>query len=842
MALTQATDVTAQHQTSYNSQIEAIRRDEYPMLRDQVYLDHAGTTLPAKSLMVDFAKEMSSILIGNPHSSANSSHSAASLVEDTRIRVLQFFNADPEKFDVVFVANATAGIKLVADAFRALPDGFDYIYSQSSHTSLVGVREEAHRSTCLDDAAIIEWLNGHALDYRREDDIRRPALFAYPAQSNLDGRRFPISRCHSINTAPGVAGNGQIFTLLDAAAYVSTAPLDLSVLEFAPDFIVLSFYKIFGFPDLGALIVRRKSSPTLLHRRYFGGGTVDAVTCETENWHARKTHSLHEALEDGTLPVHSIVALGIAIETHDRLFGTMLDVSRHTSYLAKGLRHRLRAIRHRNGKPVCVLYHEEARYTHEMGSGPVVAFNLQAHDGTWVSLNEFQKLASLQRFHIRTGGLCNPGGISATLNLTSADVKGNYANGFRCGDENDLIDGKPTGLIRVSLGAMSTESDVDKFVTFIQDFYSTKHILPTSLVDIQRGQGDFDYFIEDIIVYPIKSCSGFHVPKHIPWQVRAEGLMWDREWCLVHCATGRALSQKRYPLMALLHPTINLETMTLKVSFVGSLPAGASTSISVPLSVSFTSGTHNSLGESVLSRVCGDDVAIQRYTSDYVNNFFSDALGVPCVLARHSPSSQKESSRWAKTSQTSIQRCWTKKRSIVSSFPGYAREGMQCQETAESYKLLLSNESPILAVTSSSVRALNQVIEAGGEKPVAVDVFRANIVIGSQKETPGYVEESWSFLRLGGLRFKVLGLCQRCHMVCINQKTGEKRAEPYVTLSKTRRLHGKVWFGIHLAVTGDRATPSTRPEIQVLRVGQKVIREKTQHFSEPVASLDHQMV
>jgi molybdenum cofactor sulfurtransferase len=97
-----------------------------------------------------FAKDMTSNLFGNPHSASASSQLSTSRIEDIRLRALRFFNADPAEFDLVFVANATAGIKLIADALRAAPDGFDYAYHQASHTSLVGVREEARNSLCLD--------------------------------------------------------------------------------------------------------------------------------------------------------------------------------------------------------------------------------------------------------------------------------------------------------------------------------------------------------------------------------------------------------------------------------------------------------------------------------------------------------------------------------------------------------------------------------------------------------------------------------------------------------------------------------------------------------------------
>lgn len=32
-----------------------------------------------------------------------------------------------------------------------------------------------------------------------------------------------------------------------------------------------------------------------------------------------------------------------------------------------------------------------------------------------------------------------------------------------CGDDHDLIDGQPTGVVRVSLGYMSTFEDVDRY-------------------------------------------------------------------------------------------------------------------------------------------------------------------------------------------------------------------------------------------------------------------------------------------------------------------------------------------------------------------------------------------
>jgi molybdenum cofactor sulfurtransferase len=63
---------------------------------------------------------MISNLYGNPHSKSDPAHLSGQEVDDVREEALRFFGADPEQFDLIFTANATAAIKLVADSFRDL--------------------------------------------------------------------------------------------------------------------------------------------------------------------------------------------------------------------------------------------------------------------------------------------------------------------------------------------------------------------------------------------------------------------------------------------------------------------------------------------------------------------------------------------------------------------------------------------------------------------------------------------------------------------------------------------------------------------------------------------------
>src|ERR1700685_3175797 len=111
---------------------------------------------------------MLSNLYGNPHSESHPAKLSDYVVNSVREKALRFLGADPEHFDLVFTANTTSAIKLVAETFRDLglansaTKGFWYGYHKDSHTSLVGVREYADGSShCFSsDKEVEDWLEG----------------------------------------------------------------------------------------------------------------------------------------------------------------------------------------------------------------------------------------------------------------------------------------------------------------------------------------------------------------------------------------------------------------------------------------------------------------------------------------------------------------------------------------------------------------------------------------------------------------------------------------------------------------------------------------------------------
>ena len=406
--------------------------------------------------------------------------------------MLSFFKADPKHFDLVFVSGATAAIKLVAETLRdhsrrRSNGSFWYGYHAAAHTSLVGVRQLAKpASTCFNsDREVEDWFEtiGNARQYDSEPS--EVGLFAYPAQSNMNGRRLPLDWPGRLRSSQG-SEYRKIYSLLDAAAYVATAPLDLSDQNQAPDFVALSFYKIFGFPDLGALIVRREAGHVMHDRDYFGGGTVDMViNGATDAWHARKQTSLHELLEDGTPAFHSIIALDSAVHVHRSLYGNMRNVSGYTTNLCRVLYDQMVLLRHYNGAAVCRVYKDpNGHYGQGESQGPTIAFNVRTAYGSWVRKSDFEKLAIINGIQLRTGGLCNPGGIAWALDLTPSEMLANYEEGLRCGNGIDELNGKPTGIIRVSLGAMSSMGDIETLLRFLRLFIETHQDTPKTRIAI----------------------------------------------------------------------------------------------------------------------------------------------------------------------------------------------------------------------------------------------------------------------------------------------------------------------------------------------------------------------
>ena len=70
---------------------------------------------------------------------------------------------------------------------------------------------------------------------------------------------------------------------------------------------------------------------------------------------------------------------------------------------------------------------------------------------------EFRKIAALNNLVVRVGCFCNIGACQKAMNFTDEEVLSNHKAGHVCGDDVDIVNGKPTGSIRVSFGYYSKQ-------------------------------------------------------------------------------------------------------------------------------------------------------------------------------------------------------------------------------------------------------------------------------------------------------------------------------------------------------------------------------------------------
>ena len=160
-------------------------------------------------------------------------------MEQARAAVLTFFNADPAEYTAIFTANASASLKLVGEAYPFAPGGH-YALAADDHNSVNGIREFAKakgaRVTYLPVAGSeLRWMRPRC---RRlaEENSGSARLLAFPAQSNFSGVKHPLALIDQ--------AHAHRWDVLLDAAFAPTNRLDLSAHH--PDFVCLSFYKMFG--------------------------------------------------------------------------------------------------------------------------------------------------------------------------------------------------------------------------------------------------------------------------------------------------------------------------------------------------------------------------------------------------------------------------------------------------------------------------------------------------------------------------------------------------------------------------------------------------------------------
>jgi molybdenum cofactor sulfurtransferase len=441
--------------------LDDLREREYSRLDrlGQVYLDYTGGGLYADAQINAHHKLLAENIFGNPHSTNPTSQAATQLIESARRAVLDFFRASPEEYIVIFTQNASGALKLVGEAYP-FGKGCHYLLTFDNHNSVNGIREFAHAKGAdvtyvplmLPNLRVDEEMLAAYLD---QGTAGCANLFAYPAQSNFSSVLHPLEWIEQAH-AKGWD------VLLDAAAFAPSNRLDLS--KWKPDFVPLSFYKMFGYPTGIGVLIARKAVLGKLRRPWFAGGTITVASVQGGK------HYLAEGpagFEDGTLDYLNIPAVEIGLK-HLESVGLDL-IHERVRCLTGWMLDELSAMKHSSGVPLARVY---GPLTTEKRGG-AVTLNFFDKDDKPIDIRLVEQAANEHNISLRTGCFCNPGAGETALQISKMELaacfsQSDHAQRLTYDDFRTCIDDKASGAVRISVGMVSNFEDVQAVLRFAE--------------------------------------------------------------------------------------------------------------------------------------------------------------------------------------------------------------------------------------------------------------------------------------------------------------------------------------------------------------------------------------
>lgn len=250
--------------------------------------------------------------------------------------------------------------------------------------------------------------------------------------------------------------------------------------------------------------------------------------------------------------------------------------------------------------------------------------------------------------------------------------------------------------------------------------------------------------LSEIWIYPVKSLAGIALQQA---DIDARGFKWDRHWMLVD-ASGRFVSQREIPQMALLRVALDEQTLVIASGDAGALEIGL----------------QQNSGETVKVQVWRDTVQALRVGGS-VDEWLSARLGRPLSLVCMAAGEVRQLDR------------------------NYAREGEQTG---------FADGFPFLLLGRASVDDLNRRIDNPREI-MEPRRFRPNLLIDG---TLPYAEDDWQRVRIGEVVFRLVKPCSRCAITTVDPDTARRGREPLATLNRYRRQGNQVFFGQNLVHEG----------------------------------------
>ena len=441
---------------NYPKDLKQFRNKYMKHLMNATYLDYTGAGVYS-DLNIELFRR--TILFKDQFNSSNADsfkireldEYKKEIINETRETLLNFLgtSSKDDKYTVIFVASATQALKLIGENYK-WTDKSQYIYTRSNHNSVLGIRKYAlaHNATFS------------VVNSTTEFTANNNVLYAVPLEENFAGSKISQSEMNRLTHTDGIT------VIADTSAYLPTNRLNLTETPFHA--LVLSFYKIMGFPNYGAVVLRNDFIREKLKKKSYMNNDVRVSFINSDIFELKETDQLYTEFEDDE-PSYEMCSAALIGLKHLMALG-LDNIQNYVFDMTRKLYEALVNMKHSNDSPAIEIYGNHKLNDKELQGG-IVSFNVKKANGQYIGYSQVVKDATKHNIHLRGGCHCNPGSCFSSMNIPE-DVAMNYFNNkTTCGDNNDIIDGIPLGAVRASLGWATTDDDISTFVKFLVDNY-----------------------------------------------------------------------------------------------------------------------------------------------------------------------------------------------------------------------------------------------------------------------------------------------------------------------------------------------------------------------------------
>ncbi|KAK9285335.1 hypothetical protein L1049_024526 [Liquidambar formosana] len=268
-----------------SEKIDQLRWDEYAHLSPKVCLDYCGFGLFSYLQTVHYWESstfsLSEITANLSNHALYGGAEKGTVEHDIKTRIMDYLNIPENEYGLVFTVSRGSAFKLLAESYpfhtnKKLLTMFDH-ESQSVNWMAQGAKEKGAKVY----SAWFKWptLKLCSTDLRKRISNKKKrknsavGLFVFPVQSRVTGAKYSYQWM-------ALAQQNNWHVLLDAG---SLGPKDMDSLGlslFRPDFIITSFYRVFGYDPtgFGCLLIKKSVMGSLQNKSGCAGSGMVKIT------------------------------------------------------------------------------------------------------------------------------------------------------------------------------------------------------------------------------------------------------------------------------------------------------------------------------------------------------------------------------------------------------------------------------------------------------------------------------------------------------------------------------------------------------------------------------------